>query len=87
VQRLSTVPAATFAHIPEPPHAWQRGQLATPQQCPSVHRPVPHSWAPPQLAPEAFFGMHAPFVPVQKYPLTQSASLEQPLRQATVPQT
>jgi hypothetical protein len=65
VQRPSGLPAATLVHIPELPQAWQRGQLATPQQWPSVQRPVPHSCAPPQLAPEAFFGMQAPFVPVQ----------------------
>jgi hypothetical protein len=65
VQRESFVPAPTFVHIPEVPHAWQRGQLATPQQWPSVQSPVPHSWAAAQVAPDAFFGMQAPPAPVQ----------------------
>jgi hypothetical protein len=43
-QPAETCPAATFAQLPTPLmlHAWQFGQLAVPQQTPSVQWPLMH---------------------------------------------
>jgi hypothetical protein len=65
VQRASATPTPMLAHMPELPQAWQSGQLATPQQKPSVQLPVPHSWAAPQVAPEGFLARQLPPAPLQ----------------------
>jgi hypothetical protein len=65
VQRASATPVPTLAHIPEVPQASHRGQLATPQQWPSVQLPVPHSCAVAQVAPEAFLARQLPPAPLQ----------------------
>lgn len=91
-QRPSAVFAARFAHAPALAptlHAWQVGQLSTPQQTPSVQNPEPHSLALAHGMPPPFFGMQVPPVPVQKklVALMQSALLLQLVRHAAAPQT
>jgi len=54
-------PAATGQHVPSFPgtlQALQPLQLAAvaPQQTPSTQLPLAHSFAPPQLTPDAFLG-------------------------------
>jgi hypothetical protein len=65
VQAAAEVPAGRLTHIPPVPQTWQVGQLATPQQTPSVQSPVPHSSAVPQAAPLAFLGRQLPPGPEQ----------------------
>ena len=65
-QPVEGVPAATLAQVPVPaPQAWQVGQAATPQQTPSVQKPVPHSLAEAQDWPDPFLGMQLPPAPEQ----------------------
>jgi hypothetical protein len=61
----SAAPLATLTQMPAPPHTWQVGQLATPQQTPSTQFPVAHSIGSLQTAPDDFLGRHIPFGPVQ----------------------
>jgi hypothetical protein len=61
----SATPLATLTQIPDVPHTWQVGQLATPQQTPSTQLPVAHWIGSLQAAPEAFLSRHIPFGPVQ----------------------
>jgi hypothetical protein len=65
VQAAAEVPAGRFTHMPPEPQTWQVGQLATPQQTPSVQKPVPHSSELLQAAPFAFFGRQLPPAPEQ----------------------
>jgi hypothetical protein len=65
VQAAAEVPAGRLTHMPPAPQAWQVGQLATPQQTPSVQSPVPHSSALEQAAPDAFLGRQLPPGPEQ----------------------
>jgi hypothetical protein len=65
------LPAATSVHVPTLParlHAAHVPQDAALQQTPSVQKLLLHSWAPPQVAPAAFFATQLPaaaLVPVQ----------------------
>jgi hypothetical protein len=79
-------PAARFAQLPAPLmlQAWQRGQLALPQQTPSVQNPLMH-WLPAVQARP--FGLRAQLPPWQVFGATQSASPMQVVRQAVGPHT
>jgi hypothetical protein len=68
VHAESALPAAAFAQVPRLPptlHDWQVGQLATPQQMPSVQNPDAHSLALPQTDPVGFLVRQLPPAPVQ----------------------
>jgi hypothetical protein len=68
VHAASALPAVTFAQAPKLPatlHDWQVGQLATPQQIPSVQNPEAHSFALPHTAPVGFLVKQLPPAPLQ----------------------
>jgi hypothetical protein len=64
-QPLELAPAGALAQAPVLLQAWHVGQAATPQQTPSVQKPVPHSLDEAQAWPEPFLGMQVPPAPVQ----------------------
>jgi len=85
VQPAKAVPAARGAHVPVPLmlQAAQVPQALLVQQTPSVHMPLKHSVFAVQVAPLALRLVQVP--EMQLYPLTQSPSPAQAVRQVEVP--
>jgi hypothetical protein len=89
VQRpVGSGPAGTGAQVPALParlQALQAPHAALAQQTPSVHMPLRQSAPPAQVEPSGFRFVQMP--PWQVYPVTQSASAVQAVRQAAGPHT
>jgi hypothetical protein len=49
----SVLPGGALAQLPIAPQIWQEGHRLTPQQTPSVQKPLVHSVPVPQVAPLA----------------------------------
>jgi hypothetical protein len=88
-QRVSFVPAPSGAQVPAPftLHAWQAGQLALPQQTPSVQLPLMHWVAALQLEPLGLrLQLLVPPLPWQVKGARQSPSAVHDVLQAPLPQ-
>jgi hypothetical protein len=82
----AVTPMGIEAHEPLPftLQAWQSGQVALPQQTPSVQKPLMHCAAVEHATP---FGFKAQLPAWQVKGATQSASAAQVVLQAALPQT